>query len=86
MQTKPKTHGRQRLALALAAVVVVLALVVGLGSNYLVEYAIGRSGDGGDRQVALEVEPGADTVQAVIAANKAAQEDRNQAFAAAHPG
>lgn len=76
----------RRLGIALVVVVLLLVAAVGFGSNYLVEYAIGRSGDGGDREVALDVEPGADTVQATIAANKASQETANAAFAAAHPG
>lgn len=85
---KPKTGTRwlRRALVALAVLVVLLAAAIGFGSNYLVEYAIGRSGDGGDREVALEVEPGGDTVEATIAANKAAQKERNEAFAAAHPG
>lgn len=86
-KTKPRVHRGRRIAAAAAAVVVVLVLaVVGFASNYLVEYAIGRSGDGGDRQVALEVAPGADSVQQAIAAERSAQQQRSDAFLAAHPG
>lgn len=76
----------RRLGIALLVLVVLLLAAVGFGSNYLVEYAIGRSGDGGNREVALEVEPGGDSVEATIAANKATQETANAAFTAAHPG
>ena len=75
----------RRLGIALLVLVVLLLAAVGFGSNYLVEYAIGRSGDGGNREVALEVEPGGDSVEATIAANKATQETANAAFTAAHP-
>lgn len=85
-KTKPRTRWLRRALVALAVLVVLLAAGIGFASNYLVEYAIGRSGDGGDREVALEVAPGGDTVQATIAANKAAQQQRNEAFTAAHPG
>ena len=40
-------------------------------SNYLVNYAIGRSGNGGDREVALEVDAPADSVEAVMEDNRA---------------
>ena len=55
-------------------------------SNYLVNYAIGRSGDGGDREVALEVEASPDSVEAIIETNRAQYSADIDAFAAAHPG
>ncbi len=55
---KKKTFKRRLIAVLLTLVIAVFA---GLGyvGNYLVNYAIGRSGDGGNRQVSLEVDKGA---------------------------
>ena len=47
---------KTKIGIAIAAVIVVLVVALGAVSNYLVDYAIGRSGDGGDREVSLEVE------------------------------
>ena len=52
--------------------VVALAAALVFISNYLVNYAIGRSGNGGDREVALEVDAPADSVEAVMEDNRAA--------------
>ena len=59
-------------------IVVVILISVGLFfvSRYLVNYAIGRSGDGGDRQVSLDVEEPTDGVEKTIADNKKAQEEK----------
>lgn len=77
---------KKKIAAAIVAVAVVLAAALGFVSNYLVNYAIGRSGDGGDREVALDVEATPEGVEAVIAANCAAFAEKSEAFLAAHPG
>ena len=71
---------------AVAVVAVVLAAVLLAVSVYLVNYAIGRSGSGGDRDVALEVEASPDSVEAVIAANKAQCKGKIDAFTQENPG
>lgn len=88
MKTVEKRRGRGRIAIAWAAgaLLLLLAAAILFASNYLVDYAIGRSGDGGNREVALEVDPTADEMEQRIAANKAAQSEANEAFLAAHPG
>lgn len=48
-------------------VVVLVAAVIAFASSYLVNYAIGRSGDGGDREVTLDVEAPTDGVEQLIA-------------------
>ena len=77
---------KKKIAIAVGAVVVVLAAALLFVSNYLVNYAIGRSGDGGDREVALEVEASPDSVEAIIEANRAQYSADIDAFMAAHPG
>ena len=85
---KERKRGRlaRRLGIAAAVVIVLAAAVIVFASNYLVDYAIGRSGDGGNREVALEVDPAAEGVELTIAENKATQEQANEAFLAANPG
>lgn len=51
----------------LIAVVVILLAADLFISNYLVNYAIGRSGDGGDREVSLDVETPGEGVEKTIA-------------------
>ncbi len=67
----------------LAAVAVLCAAVLGLIGNYLVEYAIGRSGDGGDREVALEVEKSEEVKSAADEA-WSIQHEKNLAFMEEH--
>ncbi len=62
MKTKAKMSPKKKIVIAVGAVVVVLTAALLFVSNYLVNYAIGRSGDGGDREVALEVEASPDSV------------------------
>ena len=71
----------KRVLLILAALVLVLALAsVGIG-NFLVDYAIGRAGDGGNRQVALEVDKTAvESVAVERMANAEDQAARTTAF------
>ena len=45
------------------AVVILISVGLFFVSRYLVNYAIGRSGDGGDRQVSLDVEEPTDGVE-----------------------
>lgn len=76
-----------KILIAVLAVILVLssAVVIG-GGNYLVSYAIGRSGDGGNRQVALEVDQ--EAVSSVLSereVNAAAQAERTKAFFEANP-
>ena len=54
--TTKKQNRRKIVSGVLIAVVVLVAAVIAFASSYLVNYAIGRSGDGGDREVALDVE------------------------------
>ena len=85
MKTKAKMSLKKKIAIAVSAVVVVLAAVLLFVSNYLVNYAIGRSGDGGDREVALEVEASPDSVEAIIEANRAQYSADIDAFTETHP-
>lgn len=84
-ERKPSRLAR-RVGIAVAVVVVLVAAVIVFASNYLVDYAIGRSGDGGNREVALEVDPAAEGVELTIAQNKASQETASKAFLASNPG
>ena len=49
-------------------------------------YSIGRSGDGGNRTVALEIPETADDTERTIAEAKIAQQEANEAFLAENPG
>lgn len=69
----------------LIAVVVLVAAVIAFASSYLVNYAIGRSGDGGDREVALDVEVPTDGVEQLIAENRAVQKQANEEFCSRIP-
>lgn len=75
---RPAGRRRWALRVVLAAVVLVLALLIGV-SNYLVSYAIGRSGGGGNRTVSLDVQEST-TAQRTIAAAKREQERMDRAF------
>lgn len=86
MKTKAKMSPKKKIAIAVGAVVVVLTAALLFVSNYLVNYAIGRSGDGGDREVALEVEASPDSVEAIIETNRAQYSADIDAFAAAPSG
>lgn len=67
------------------AVVILISVALFFVSRYLVNYAIGRSGDGGDRQVSLDVEEPTDGVEKTIADNKKVQEEKNKQFLTEHP-
>ena len=80
---KQKTLLR-RVIIILAVLVLLAALaLVGIG-NFLVSYAIGRGGDGGNRQVSLNVDKDAvSSTQSQRELNAANQKKRNEAFQAA---
>ena len=68
MEVTTKKQNRRKIVIGvLIAVVVLVAAVIAFASSYLVNYAIGRSGDGGDREVALDVEAPTDGVEQLIA-------------------
>lgn len=51
MEVTTKKQNRRKIVIGvLIAVVVLVAAVIAFASSYLVNYAIGRSGDGGDRE------------------------------------
>ena len=68
-KVKTKANTKKKLLIAAGVVVVALAAALIFISNYLVNYAIGRSGNGGDREVALEVDAPADSVEAAMEGN-----------------
>ena len=83
---KTKANTKKKLLIAAGVVVVALAAALVFISNYLVNYAIGRSGNGGDREVALEVDAPADSVEAVMEDNRAAYKSKIDTFTKEHPG
>ena len=84
--TTKKKNGKKILLICLCTVIVLLLCVDILGGNYLVNYAIGRAGDGGNRNVALEVEQAADEVEQLINERRKLQNEKTDAFLAEHPG
>jgi hypothetical protein len=66
----------------IATVLIIVVAVMGLIGNYLVDYAIGRSGDGGNRTVSLEVGETASDTEKLIAQNKALQQQLTDKFLA----
>lgn len=77
---------RKKLLLAAVILVALLLVICVLASNYLVNYAIGRGGDGGNRTVALEIPETADDTQRTILEGQIEQKSANEAFLAEHPG
>lgn len=87
MEVTTKKQNRRKIVIGvLIAVVVLVAAVIAFASSYLVNYAIGRSGDGGDREVALDVEVPTDGVEQLIAENRAVQKQANEEFLQQNPG
>lgn len=84
--TTKKKNGKKILLICLCTVIALLLCVDILGGNYLVNYAIGRAGDGGNRNVALEVEPAAEGVELIIQQNRKLQHERTEAFLNECPG
>ena len=85
-KVKTKANTKKKLLIAAGVVVVALAAALIFISDYLVNYAIGRSGNGGDREVALEVDAPADSVEAVMENNRAAYKSKIDTFTNGHPG
>lgn len=86
MEVTTKKQNRRKIVIGvLIAVVVLVAAVIAFASSYLVNYAIGRSGDGGDREVALDVEAPTDGVEQLIAENRAVQKQANEEFCSRIP-
>ena len=77
---KKEKNKRHLLRNSIIVVIVVVAIALTGISNYLVSYAIGRSGDGGDRNVALEVAENASDVERLIAENRIKEEEKNETF------
>lgn len=59
--------------------VIILGICIAAG-NYLVSYAIGRAGNGGDRNVSLEVETAASELELKIQENKTIQYELSRQF------
>ena len=84
---KKKKLSVKKVILTLVAVLIALLVLISLfAGNYLVNYSIGRSGDGGNRTVALEIPETADDTERTIAEGKIAQQEANEAFLAENPG
>jgi hypothetical protein len=64
----------------IAALLIIVVTVTGFVGNYMVDYAIGRSGDGGNRTVSLEVDETADDTEKLIASNKIIQQKLTDEF------
>lgn len=77
---------KKRLAIIAAVLILVLIGISFGGGMYLVNYAIGRSGDGGNRTVALEIPETASEIEKKIIEEKIAQEEANDDFLENHPG
>lgn len=60
-------------------VILFLAFSIGIG-NYLVNYAIMKSGDGGNREVALDIEAATDEIQKTIQENRIEQKKQTAEF------
>lgn len=88
LQAKPskRRFAAKRIAVTVISVLLALLLVVDVaGSSYLLNYAIGRSGDGGNRNVKTEATAAVEENLSAIDAAKALQEEADAAFLAAHP-
>lgn len=71
---------KKKLIIFLCIVIAVFLLISALGGNYMTEYAIGRSGDGGNREVALDVDPAADDTQQKIQKARIQEQKATEAF------
>lgn len=77
---RPKRRNRW-----IAAICIILAafiLISLFGGNYMTKYAIGRSGDGGNREVSLDVDPAADDTQQKIQKEQISQQKLTDEFLA----
>ena len=84
-EAKKMSKAKKILIAVIAAIVVLLVAAVAFASSYLVNYAIGRAGDGGDRNVE-EVVIEAEGTEARIEAERAAQAEKTAEFLNAVPG
>lgn len=67
--------------LIIISIVIVLLFATDIGvCNYLVNYAIGKNGSGGDRNVALNVGEESDSIKATITENEKDDEIRDNEF------
>ncbi len=82
---KKMSRAKKILIAVIAAVVVLLVAAVAFASSYLVNYAIGRAGDGGDRNVE-EVVIETEGTEARIEAERTAQTRETAEFLNAVPG
>lgn len=76
---KTKKKINKWLLAAIVVTAILFAALLGV-SNYMVNYAIGRSGDGGNRTVALEVDEAASDDEKIIFENQRKQEEANKEF------
>lgn len=83
---KKKLSIKKIILIILTIFVALLVLISLFAGNYLVNYSIGRSGDGGNRTVALEIPETADDTERTIAERKIAQQEANETFLAENPG
>ena len=83
---KKKLSIKKIILIILTIFVALLVLISLFAGNYLVNYSIGRSGDGGNRTVALEIPETADDTERTIAEGKIAQQEANETFLAENPG
>lgn len=67
---KKKLSIKKIILIILTIFVALLVLISLFAGNYLVNYSIGRSGDGGNRTVALEIPETADDTERTIAEGK----------------
>ena len=85
--TKKKKLSIKKFILIIVAVLATLLVLISLfAGNYLVNYSIGRSGNGGNRTVALEIPETASDTERTIAEGKIAQQEANEVFLAENPG
>lgn len=79
--TKKKKISIKKVILIIIAILAALFVLISLfAGNYLVNYSIGRSGDGGNRTVALEIPETADDTERTIAEGKIARRKQTKLF------
>ncbi|MGN0077810.1 MAG: alpha/beta hydrolase [Coriobacteriales bacterium] len=83
--SKKRFSAKRIAAIALSVMLALLLVVDVAGSSYLLNYAIGRSGDGGNRNVKTEASAAVEESLFGIDAAKARQEEADAAFLEEHP-
>jgi len=82
----PKKSKKKKVILSvIISLVAVILIVIIFAGNYLVNYAIGKGGDGGNRQVSLDVQEAEEGIKAIISANRALAKSDNEIFLNEHP-